>query len=313
MYGMLGTVMFDLLTAPSSFDETHEATYAEHATIEGKPKLQATGNALIEYNFTLKLHHTIADVESTYQSLLSAQSSQKAQALIFGFSDYRGDFVITSIRAQTLITDDYGQVLARELQVSLKEFVGETAENPLGEALQLGGVFPLGSILPAGVVNAISTVRDVVNKGIQTYKTVMRVVDTVRSAFLMIDKVIHNPALALGYLPGIIGGLGNVMGQMAGLFSGTAIFTSIATVLPIAQSFANQMMGVYQDVAGLYMGVRNIFDMGAYSDRSWLDLSFDKIATIDEKLENLSAPAAKMTAWIALRDDDEVTYEPALS
>ncbi len=312
MYCLLGHIAFELLNAPSTFDEKHQSNFAEHATIEGKPKLQATGNALIEYELSIKLHHVLGEVNTLYQQLLEAQASQKAQALIFGWSDFKGYFVITQISSQTLFTDEHGEVLARELSVSLKEFVGETSQDLLGAALQFGGMSPLGSILPTGLINTVSQMRQLLTKAVQVYRSVARIVDVARTAFSVIQKIIDNPALVLNYLPSLLNGFSSVLGNMQWLISREDAFTSAATVLHTTQSFVGYMKGLFNDLNAVYTGLSDIYYQRSYQDATWLDWSLSKLNAADRTIDVLAPITSKMSAWIVLRED-EVAYEPTLS
>ena len=311
MYCLLGGVSFELLHAPSSFNESHQSTFAEHATIEGKPKLQATGNALIVYDLTVKLHHILGDVNFFYQQLLEAQASQKAQALIFGRSDFKGYFVITQINSTTLFTDQNGGVLARDLVISLKEFVGETSDDILGAALQLSGMSPIGSILPTGLINTTSQLHQLLTKAVKTYRSVARIVYVVRSTFTTIRKIIDNPALVLSYLPPLLNGLSTITRDIQWLIVNSNSFTSVETVLKSAQSFIAYMKRIFDDFNSIYVTLQDVFN-GGYQDDSWLVWSSNKIEMVDEVIDVLAPVTSKMNAWIALRDD-EVTYEPTLS
>ncbi len=313
MYCLLGTTGFELLHAPSSFEESHEANFAEHATIEGKPKLQAIGNGLIVYEFTIKLHHLLGRVNSLYDELLSAQSSQKAQALIFGWSDFKGYFVITNIRSQTIITDEYGDVLARELRISLKEFVGETTEDMLGAALQFGGFAPLGSILPSGLVNAVSSMRQLLASGIRIYRAAVKLVDRARTIFRTYQKIIDNPALVLSYLPSLLNEFSSVLSDMQWLVSSEDSFTAIATTLRSAQSFVGYMKGFFGDLRAVYMGLRDIYSQGGYQDSSWLDWSLSKLDSADKTIDVLAPITTRMSAWIVLREDEVANESTTLS
>ena len=64
-------------------------------------------------------------MESRYQALLAAKAKQEALALMWG-SKYKGNFVITDISSTTLFTDGKGNALAREMNISLREFVGNS-------------------------------------------------------------------------------------------------------------------------------------------------------------------------------------------
>lgn len=179
MYFMLGNIAFEPVNL-TDFSETHSADFAEHAVLKGKPKLQAMGEKLTDLSFAIRLHHKIGGVESRYQLLLSAKAKQDTLALIWG-SKYKGNFVITDISSTTLFTDGKGNALAREMNINLKEFVGNGQAGLLGAALNVGGKSLLGSILPQGLVNTLSTAKRAVSRAVEIYQQGKRAVDEVRN------------------------------------------------------------------------------------------------------------------------------------
>ena len=181
MYFMLGSVVFEPVDL-TDFNETHAADFAEHAVLKGKPRLQAMGEKLTELNFAIRLHHTLGGVERRYQELLGAKSKQDALPLIIGRGKYKGNFVITDISSVTLFTDKFGNALCREMNINLREFVGDIEDNPLGAALNIGGNSLLGSILPAGAVKALSQVKETVQKGAELFNQGPQIVDSVGDA-----------------------------------------------------------------------------------------------------------------------------------
>ena len=151
-YALLGHIAFDLLNAPTALDEKHSATYAQHDVLSGRPRLQAIGNELTELTLNLNLHYMLGSVDGRYQELILAKENQQALALVIGFNQFKGYFVIVDIQSQALYSDALGNTLAREVSVTLREFVGEQGQDILGLALQFGANSPIGALLPAGAV-----------------------------------------------------------------------------------------------------------------------------------------------------------------
>lgn len=56
MFALLGEIQFDLITYFDGFDSQFDADYAEHALIEGKPRLQWIGDKLDEISIQLSFH-----------------------------------------------------------------------------------------------------------------------------------------------------------------------------------------------------------------------------------------------------------------
>lgn len=302
MYFMLGNIAFEPVNL-TDFSETHSADFAEHAVLKGKPKLQAMGEKLTDLSFAIRLHHKIGGVESRYQSLLTAKAKQDALALMWG-SKYKGNFVITDISSTTLFTDGKGNALAREMNISLKEFVGNGQAGLLGAALNVGGKSLLGSILPKGLTNTLSTVKSAVSRGVELYQQGKRAVDEVRNTVAVVRQLVHNPATALAYLPSTLANLDNALGGFGELVGMQSAFDSIRQHLPAVSEFSRDVAAVYDD---LQIMKQSFSRASADSEwNNWFTPADNALTEINERLDNSANSVAKMAAWIVLREDENV-------
>ncbi|ATF75282.1 phage tail protein [Pasteurella multocida] len=305
MYFMLGNVVFEPVDL-TDFNESHSAEFAEHAVLKGKPRLQAMGEKLTELSFAIRLHHKIGGVEKRYQALLSAQTKQEAMPLIIGRGKYKGNFVITDISSATLFTDKFGNALAREMNISLREFVGDMEENPLGAALNLGSNSLLGSLLPEGAVKALSEVKEVVQKGAELFNQGRQIVDEVRNTIAIVRQLADDPMAVLAYLPGVLGNLDGALGSFGELTGMSGLFEGIRDVLPAIGEFSQEANGIYSDL----MVMKDSLTFGSQSNGSnwndWFTPADNALSDINERIDNAATPVAAMTAWIVLREDEEV-------
>ena len=302
MYFMLGNIAFEPVNL-TDFSETHSAGFAEHAVLKGKPKLQAMGEKLTDLSFAIRLHHKIGGVESRYQSLLSAKAKQDALALMWG-SKYKGNFVITDISSTTLFTDGKGNALAREMNISLKEFVGNSQQGLLGAALNVGGKSLLGSILPKGLTNTLSTVKSAVSRGVELYQQGKRAVDEVRNTVAVVRQLAHDPASALAYLPSTLANLDNALGGFGELVGMQSAFEGVRQYLPAISEFSRDVSAVYDD---LQIMKQSFSRASADSEwNNWFTPADNALTEINERLDNSANSVAKMTAWIVLREDEDV-------
>ena len=310
MYFMLGKVAFEPVDL-TAFNETHSADYAEHAVLKGKPRLQAMGEKLSELSFAIRLHHKIGGVEKRYQALLSAQSKQEAMPLIIGRGKYKGNFVITDISSATLFTDKFGNALAREMNITLREFVGDMDDNPLGAALNLGSNSLLGSILPEGAVKALSEVKEIVQKGAELFNQGRQIVDEVRNTIAIVRQLADDQMAALAYLPGVLGNLDGALGSFGELIGMSGLFEGIRDLLPAISEFSQEANGIYSDL----MVMKDSLTFGSQSNGSswddWFKPADNALSDINERIDNAATPVAAMTAWIVLREDEEVTHDTA--
>lgn len=305
MYFMLGSVVFEPVDL-TDFNETHAADFAEHAVLKGKPRLQAMGEKLTELNFAIRLHHTLGGVERRYQELLGAKSKQDALPLIIGRGKYKGNFVITDISSVTLFTDKFGNALCREMNINLREFVGDIEDNPLGAALNIGGNSLLGSILPASAVKALSKVKETVQKGVELFNQGRQIVDSVRDAVAVVRQLSDDPAAVLAYLPGVLKNLDGAIGNFGELTGMRDLLEGVHKVLPAASDLVRESAGIYEDLMSmkdsLTLGIQSV---GSDWD-SWFKPADSALSDINERVDNAAAPVAEMTAWVVLRKDEDV-------
>ena len=297
-YALLGNIAFDLLSAPTGFDESRSAVFAEHEVLSGKPKLQAMGMTLTDVTLQLQLHHQLAPVESRYQALLTAQESQEALALVFGFSKFKGHFVVTST---VLFTDGKGNALARDVSLTLREFVGNPQAGILGAALSLAGNSPLASIVPKGLSNFVSQANQLMNKGIAVARQVKQVVADVKSAVEIVKHLKDNPLAALSEISGIVNTLGGSFGGFAEIVGLGNAFASLTEGVRGAAGFMQDLTTLSGHLNTAY----SLFKSGIEGDElgEWFDLGVKAIESADVVSESLAKNSAKMTAWIAIRAD----------
>ena len=302
MYFMLGNIAFEPVNL-TDFSETHSADFAEHAVLKGKPKLQAMGEKLTDLSFAIRLHHKIGGVESRYQALLAAKAKQDALALMWG-SKYKGNFVITDISSTTLFTDGKGNALAREMNISLREFVGNGQNSLLGAALNVGGKSLLGSILPQGLVNTLSTVKSAVSRAVELYQQGKRAVDEVRNTVAVVRQLASDPASALAYLPSTLANLDNALGSFGDVVGMQSALAGVRDFLPVVSEFSRDVSAVYDD---LQIMKQSFSRASADSEwNNWFTPADNALTEINERLDNSANSVAKMTAWIVLREDEDV-------
>ncbi|EIG26760.1 phage tail protein [Haemophilus paraphrohaemolyticus] len=302
MYFMLGNIAFEPVNL-TDFNETHSADFAEHAVLKGKPKLQAMGEKLTDLSFAIRLHHKIGGVESRYQSLLSAKAKQDALALMWG-SKYKGNFVITDISSTTLFTDGKGNALAREMNISLREFVGNGQNSLLGAALNVGGKSLLGSILPQGLVNTLSTAKRAVSRAVEIYQQGKRAVDEVRNTVAVVRQLASDPASALAYLPSTLANLDNALGSFGDVVGMQSALAGVRDFLPVVSEFSRDVSAVYDDLQIMKQSFRRASADSEWNN--WFTPADNALTEINERLDNSANSVAKMTAWVVLREDEDV-------
>ena len=192
---------------------THGASYAKHEVLAGRPRLQAMGNELTQIRFGLKLHWKLGDVDAAYKGLIAAKAAQQAVSLVFGSGRFVGWFVIESLTARTLLQDGRGRTAARELDVSLTEFVGDP-NNPLPTPGVANGQNPLLAMLPESVRAPLSKVADAVQTGVRIYRSVEQEVGQLQTLIAHARELKHDPLALLGVVGDAVNLGGTALGKL---------------------------------------------------------------------------------------------------
>lgn len=121
MYAQLGSVRFEGLKSFDRYDHKASANIAQHARIDGKPRLQKIGDNLDEVSISMFLHSRFCNPEQEKATLKSAMDAGEILPLIMGTGDFVGNFVITDIDEAILHTLPDGSIVASRLNVSLLE------------------------------------------------------------------------------------------------------------------------------------------------------------------------------------------------
>lgn len=122
MYAQLGAFIFKNNFTPETFSHTDETTYAEHALIGLKPRLQPTANNLEEIALTLRLRAESIDVAATYKAIKKSKDTFEVLPFLMGDGTYRGDYVITKIEDQPVFQLDDGFTVEMVLNITLREY-----------------------------------------------------------------------------------------------------------------------------------------------------------------------------------------------
>jgi phage protein U len=123
MFAQLGEIQFDFIVSPDRMGSSRHYVFAEHPTIEGKPKLQYTGDALDELSIRMRFHAGFCDPAAQLLALKDAADLHQALPLIMGNGEYRGDYVIEGIDEEIEAAFDDGTVMEVGVSVRLKEWV----------------------------------------------------------------------------------------------------------------------------------------------------------------------------------------------
>jgi phage protein U len=165
MYAQLGSIIFEGRKGFESFVSTKETNYAEHALIDGKPRLQKVGENLEQNTITVVLDASFCNPQSEFDALESSRRSAEVLPFIMGDGRFVGTFVIKGLTLTHARHSATGEMLQAEVSISLLEFasgdrlVSQAAQsaqdafaNPLNDPQTVAGFFEEST--PAAVAMA---------------------------------------------------------------------------------------------------------------------------------------------------------------
>lgn len=123
MHALLGEIAFNLVTHFEGIDARFSANYAEHALIEGKPRLQRVGDNLDEFTWDMVFHAGFCQPELEMLKLRSAVAQNEALPLVFANGDYKGLFVPVDASVTSRQTMRDGTLIWVDARLTLREYV----------------------------------------------------------------------------------------------------------------------------------------------------------------------------------------------
>jgi phage protein U len=160
----LGDIQFEVVGSPEGYESAEGYDYPEQRVIENKPRLQWVGDELERLNFELMWHASFTSPAEQLAVLRATAAQHLALPLVFGDGEFRGFFVIESIKVKSQQLSASGAPIAIKVALSLKEWIADS--GLLSSALSLAAISPLG-ITNTSVGNA-----DVVTQGVSALLSV---------------------------------------------------------------------------------------------------------------------------------------------
>ena len=127
MIGTFGNIVFetsaDKVLTFDGFVRKGSAQFAEHPVIDGKTKLQHTGDGLDEVSFSVKLSASLGvNPSNEIEKLREIKAAGDPKKLIMGMKVI-GDFVLTSVEDAWDRVDNLGNIFVSTVNLTLKEYV----------------------------------------------------------------------------------------------------------------------------------------------------------------------------------------------
>lgn len=131
MFAKLGDITFELLTSPTSWEETYAMHYEQQEVLGKTESLQYAGTRLTEIEATVLFHASFCDPQQSIQALIDASKLPIAYALVMGNGTYKGNYVIERVQPTTQHADSDSTPISVEVQISLREYAGAAGTVPL--------------------------------------------------------------------------------------------------------------------------------------------------------------------------------------
>lgn len=128
MYALLGDIVFEGLKGFESLSDKRETLYSQINLINGKPNLQRNGEALNEFNFSIKFHIAFCNPEDEFAKLNNARAAGTILPFIYGNGYNEGSYVITTIEKTVEQTDKEGNYIEINCNIVLLEYAGALSD-----------------------------------------------------------------------------------------------------------------------------------------------------------------------------------------
>jgi phage protein U len=129
MYYQLGNIIFESLIGPNSLSQSSSVNFAQHDTIESKPRLQKIGTALDKVSMGIKFHSRFCNPDAQVQLLKDALNASAPLPLITGAGIVLGYFVLASVDVTTTKTNQFGESWELDCGIELIEYFDPNLEQ----------------------------------------------------------------------------------------------------------------------------------------------------------------------------------------
>lgn len=238
MWAVLGDIEFELANHPTGQQERTSTDYAEHARIQGKPRLEFIGEGLDELTLELLFHAALTDPEAQIRRLQEARRAHEPVPFVLGSGDYRGIYLLTGVDTTTRKTTDGGRLVAAMVSVTLREYAGpyrKPLPAPRGllgtvdlmPTARLGGTAALVATPTQRVLGAAKTAGNLLRAGLDAYGQARALRD--------------NPAALMSQAGRLIGWTERALEPLAGMQSAAQLLGDGADLVQLGAGLAGDV------------------------------------------------------------------------
>lgn len=298
MFATLGDLEFTVQTSWDSFTRRRGATFAEHALIERKPRLQWTGDTLDDIRMDVSLHMAHCDPDAEVARWTQAMADHKAMALVLGNGAYLGYYALTEVSEATRHCDPVGTTVSCDLSITLREAPEDDQVAPPAPAVQPANTPITATNSGSNVANSAATaagdaaqVGAVVSAAGQAQATTRQAAD---AADIARGVAASNEAAAMSQIPALLSSVARVTGALATLHSAANAMASHAEGAQIAGA-AQTALGAARSAQTALAGV------DASTVAGGLDYTSTKLGAVSAALAGAATPLAGLAARITTR------------
>lgn len=295
MYAQLKDIKFQKLLGFSQLNDTQETMYARHQLIESKARLQYTGEELQEFDMTIQFHVAFCNPEVEFDKLNTYRINKEVCPLIYGNGFYENDFVITKIERTVNQTDDSGNYVCIEVNVTLLEYFDNNTNVTKQQRAQLNAFAvdvdrPLPTAPPRldnslaaklyGYQKTLTAETNKINAKINaTQQQILQYANVVNAAEAMGQQVVNVGNNLFTTINQSAGNISGAVTQMTTLLSGsTALFN-------INPSLSNILAG--NPIAGVTSALAPLQNMAPVTTNSQGQFAIDQFTNLQTQNTSL--------------------------
>lgn len=219
VFAQLGSVEISMVPIFDGIEIEHPQNYAEHAVLDGKPKLQWMGSGLTEYTIDYALHSAFLANSSPKQAfgyLKSMSDKHQAIPFILGDGTYLGYYVITNLTENYEFMSPEGMVISTKGVITLKEWVPEDESAVLAAKAKAKEIAVKNSQSYVGEVKQVPVEEDLADRARRLTNEVRRAIMDAKN---LVDDTISTITGPFNEIMLVYGSITGDLGYLAGILS----------------------------------------------------------------------------------------------
>jgi hypothetical protein len=129
MYAQIGDIVLSNKYGFTGFSDKQGLAVVKHPLIDSKPRIDTTGEELIELKFQLTFHRSFVIPEDEKARFVKYMSERIVVPITLGTGEFLGNFLITDIDHQIQQTQGDGSIFESTIDISASEFIGDLSKS----------------------------------------------------------------------------------------------------------------------------------------------------------------------------------------